>query len=833
MPANPTREEKANVDLASCLKPLLGDAFQVDAETSGRADRKLPDIVITYKRSGLQIVLEAKYDDFDEAVKAAQKRWHELSPPPSVVGAVSYSPSFKKNGFESAVRNGDSIDFALSGEQYQDMHALKRRGEIYDLAHALRRPYAVLSRDDDAVEKAVDNIKGALAVFVGGVKNNHGQAMELAKILQASFNGEKEKEVLEQSAKMAGLILFGAVLFQLALSKEDARVSAPNVVLEEEGVTGLDAHWDYILNEINYAAIFRIARQICAQNIPVDLVKQLVGVAHEVEHLAHDGVDLMGRIYHRLLADAKTLGAFYTTIPAATMMAGLVLNTDDWTDTDWSDAESVGKFRIADPACGSGTLLTAAAWQLLDNFSRAHFRKHGGRIGGEKRDDPRAHLCRLLLEESIWGYDILETATHLTAATLGMISPQTNFKKARIYRAIIGETKLGTAAGSLEMLKRTKPIFRRDVQIESRDDSAQDGSRDESEPAESGEDDSVPPLHVCIMNPPFVRGTAGHESFAFLPKNEQKSVRRLVKNLGIEHNFVPDGQGPAFIALACLKRMETEFIQKGGRLAVILPATAAVGMGKAWKLMRKKIEDDFDLEALIVSREQGRVNFSEDTMLQECILIARKRNDGEKPQKTAMFVVLHKNPATIDVALATVQAILRAKQGDESLGDLRFEAASTLMHGEGYIGQYARLPWHGKKAWRGLSFANIHLAFAAETFSESGNLAPFVARGSVPLVPLQEIATVGSNRMHKYTKDPDVKKRYVRLSKTVTDYPGYYPGHHRGKPVFGKKTCRKFPNHRNATGCRCREKSSGRRVSLHRPGESCCVKVSAFPQCAA
>ncbi|MGR3984248.1 MAG: SAM-dependent methyltransferase, partial [Gammaproteobacteria bacterium] len=775
MPANnPTREEKANADLANCLKPLLGGAFLVEAETSGRADRKLPDIVITYERGGLQIVLEAKNHDFDGAVKAAQNRWHELTPPPDMVGAVSYAPSFKED-FESAVRNGDSVDFALSGERHQDMHALKRSGEIYDLAHALRRPYAALSRDDDAVENAVNGIKGALAVFVGGVQGNHGLLLELARILQASFNGEKEEDVLKQTAKVAGLILFSAALFQFALSKKDRRVRAPNVVLEEEGIAGLDAHWLDIL-KINYAAIFRIARQILAQPISKQSVALLIDAARNAEHIAHDGVDLMGRIYHQLLADAKTLGAFYTTIPAATMMAGLALHADDWSGTDWADAASVGKFRIADPACGSGTLLAAASWQLLDNFSRAHFRKHGGRFGGEERADPRAELCRLLLEECIWGYDILETAAHLTAATLGMISPQTDFRKTHIYRTIIGESDLGTAAGSLEMLEGAKPIFQRGMQIESGEETEQ-----------------IPPLHVCIMNPPFVRGTAGNEAFAFLPPEEQERVRARMRELGGRHRFVTDkGQGAGFMALACLKRAESAFIREGGKLAAILPATAALGMGKAWAGVRAKIEADFDLETLIVSREEGRANFSEDTMLQECILIARKRKNGEKPSESAMFVVLHKNPASIDAALAALRAISRARKSGSVYGDLRYAEAAKgktpkMLADAGYIGQYARLPWHGRGAWRGISFAHMRLAFAAESFSHSGELRPY-AKGRIPLCKLGGIAVLGGSTLHLKINHENFKR--LGIAPHQTAYAGYYPAYHKQKTGIAHKDAR-------------------------------------------
>jgi len=756
------REESANVKLAESLKPLVGRAFTVTAEVSGRADRKLPDIEIQYGK--LHIVLEAKYDDFDAAVEAAQNRWHEMQPRPDMVGAVSYAPLYRTD-FEGAIRAAAPVEFALCGGPHQDLHAARRSGEIYDLAQALRRPYSVLSRDDDRIENAVNRIKGALAFFVDYVDAHPGMAEELAELLQAGRNGGDRRDAFSQSARMGGLIVFGAALFQIALAKQTSKVKAPEKVIKE-GVRHLEKHWRYIVAEINYHAIFRLAADILALDVSGKVVSDLIDVARDVEDIAHDGIDLMGRIYHQLLADAKTLGAFYTTIPAATMMAGLALHADDWRGVNWASAKSVGKLRIADPACGSGTLLAAAAWQLLDNFSRAHFRRHGGRIGGEQRADPRARLCRLLLEDSIWGYDILETAAHLTAATLGLISPQTDFKKTHIYRTIIGETALGTATGSLEMLEGTMPIFRREEHIE------------------SGDTEAIPPLDLCIMNPPFVRGTAGNELFGFLPEKEKRSVRKRMRDLGKSHGFSNDkGQGAGFMALACLKRAESSFIRDGGRLAAILPATAVVGSGKTWTQVRAKIEADFDLETVIVSRETGRANFSEDTVLQECILIARKRKAREKPRDTALFVVLHKNPATVNAALATVQAIRRAQKGKQTYGDLRFVEsargkAPKIVHDAGYIGQYARLPWRGKSAWHGVSFAHMRLAFAAESFAQSGELRPY-SSGRVTLRKLGDLATLGGNTLHLKLNHPDFKRLSIAPHKTF--YAGYYPSYHKQK----------------------------------------------------
>jgi len=288
------------------------------------------------------------------------------------------------------------------------------------------------------------------------------------------------------------------------------------------------------------------------------------------------------------------------------------------------------------------------------------------------------------------------------------------------------------------------------------------------------------------MNPPFVRGTLGNELFGFLPEREKREVRKRVRDLGKAHGFSNDkGQGAGFMALACLKRAESSFIREGGKLATILPATAVIGSGRTWTQVRAKIEADFDLETVIVSRERGRVNFSEDTMLQECILIARKRKAGEAPRNTAMFVVLHKNPATVNAALATVQAIRRAQKSGQDYGDLRFVEsepgkAPKIVRDAGYIGQYARLPWRGRGAWHGVSFAHMRLAFAAEAFAHTGALSPYTTGGGrVALRKLGDIATLGGNTLHLKLNHRDFKRLGIAPHKTF--YAGYYPSYHKQK----------------------------------------------------
>ena len=321
-----SREERANVIVAQALAKLL--RTKVEAEVKKRADGRLLDIYIP----DLNAVLEAKYDDFDAACRAAQDRWEEMNPPPEIVGALSYDLSFEKDA-EDAVYGDGRIEFALSGNPDESLSKFKRTGAVYDLAQSLRRPAAILRPNEDEIDKEIKNIEGAMTLFYTDVKNKKGLLAKFAEILKANFANADEEKILEQSARVAGLILFGALLFQFALSQKNPDVNSPDKL----GLSDFVDEWGRIRREINYAAIFDVAEKLLRAGVPPKSLKCLRRAARKAQDLAEDGTDLMGRIYHRLLADAKPLGAFYTSIPAATMIAGLALPPPDWKNTDWAN----------------------------------------------------------------------------------------------------------------------------------------------------------------------------------------------------------------------------------------------------------------------------------------------------------------------------------------------------------------------------------------------------------------------------------------------------------------------------------------------------------------
>ena len=123
--------------------------------------------------------------------------------------------------------------------------------------------------------------------------------------------------------------------------------------------------------------------------------------------------DLAGHIYHRLLAESKYLGAYYTSIPTATLLLKLALPLGGL-GNKWSDIEYVRGFRLADLACGTGTLLMASADAIVNNHVRGCMAG-----GGSPQLDA---LNDVMIKNTIHGYDVLSSALHLTASTLTLRS---------------------------------------------------------------------------------------------------------------------------------------------------------------------------------------------------------------------------------------------------------------------------------------------------------------------------------------------------------------------------------------------------------------------------
>ena len=193
--------------------------------------------------------------------------------------------------------------------------------------------------------------------------------------------------------------------------------------------------------EINYWPIFAIARSILRQLPAGDAAAILSGLRLTAETVDASGVDnshdLTGRVFQRLIADRKYLATFYTLPASAALLARLAVARMQ--GVDWSDPEAIGGLRIADFACGTGALLSAVYGQIAARHERT---------GGSPAD-----LHRVMMEEVLYGCDVMPSAIHITGSTLMGAEPSVGFQHSRLYPLPYGRQEDGEVKiGSLEML---------------------------------------------------------------------------------------------------------------------------------------------------------------------------------------------------------------------------------------------------------------------------------------------------------------------------------------------------------------------------------------------
>ena len=328
------------------------------------------------------------------------------------------------------------------------------------------------------------------------------------------------------------------------------------------------AAWTDIL-KINYWAIFAVAKDILAHVPAAEAARILWRLRDTAQAVRSMGVenshDLTGRIFQRLIADRKYLATFYTLPASAALLARLAVAKLQ--GVDWSDAEAIGKLRIADFACGTGALLSAVYEQIAAKHERA---------GG----DPAA-LHRAMMEDVLYGCDVMPSAIHITGSTLSGVEPAAAFGSSRLYTMPYGRQPDGTVKiGSLELLQRS------DVQtlFNTSDPALRTGSAGEETSAQITVDIPDVSFDLTIMNPPFTSNTkhydardgvlnAAFAAFDSSDDDQAEMAKRIEESL--QEHLLPwhtPGLASAFASLAAKKMSSNRRCR-----ALVLPFTAING----------------------------------------------------------------------------------------------------------------------------------------------------------------------------------------------------------------------------------------------------------------
>ena len=451
------------------------------------------------------------------------------------------------------------------------------------------------------------------------------------------------------------------------------------IILDE-----LRAEWEKIL-KVNYRAIFGSALKALHPRIPDEIgstvLTELSILAARITALRlGNRVDFAGELFPELLSDRAETAAHYTLPETAELLSQLAvarMNVDDW-----QSAEAVSSLKLADFACGTGSLLRAAY---------GHIRHHHDAAGGTGEN-----LHRRMMEESIVGLDINTLAAHMTAAGLSTAEMATEYYNANIAAVAV----LGGQTGSLELLEKEEIT---DVTGQSAQTAAdtQEAPTYIAVPHESRD--------LIIQNPPYSRARGKRKVFDIAgikeperrrSENRLKSIRSALDRNGNRIAHGQAGLGADFSALADRK------LKKDAVFATVLPLTAA--HAESWQGFRKALETDYrDLTAIAFTSHEDSM-MSADTNMNEMLVIGVKRAASKPDNEQSGVLCINLTSAPESVAEAYWYAKLINKIGQPQQG-------SDVIYSMGkQIGSWivANPPISGFP-WFTVGMQNHHLARSA------------------------------------------------------------------------------------------------------------------------
>ena len=667
----------------------------VAADFEQRRGRKRMDVVAEVE--GLRVALEAEtgYRRKAQAIKDADARLRQRLA--TVVFAVCYPEDTTEDNLAEATLTWTvRVKAGAPSAEWST-------GDVTQLAQAVQQAPRSLSGADLAAELLSTGLDAVAQRLSTPVRRALAQALDLPA---TKPQGKDDRNGYFVAAKRGLLVVATAMLFHHRVQNYlptqrpegyDGEWPPAGATVCAEQTAPINAYreaWRGIL-AVDYRPVFETGRAALAA-LPADpdtgqavasLAEVVARVSERVSGLRHD---LLGRIFHRVLDTARYDGSFYTSTAAAVLLATLALREQD---LDWSDPNAVAALRICDPACGTGTLLMAAAERIRDLRNAA----------GPADPKDEELLGLLLVEDVLWGYDVNLTATHMAASTLGMLSPATRFSRMNIHRALLGVFDGDPYLGSLDFLAGqvrlaawpsvTQPV---------------EGSQETEEPP--------PPMDLVIMNPPFTRDSLRHDQFS---RADERAIKQREKEIleGQPHRAAArlHSSGGAFTVLA-----EKMLTGDNGTLALVLPSVVPTAPGNLE--LRKYLAQRFHIDTIVSSHDPARIFFSENTSIGEILLTCRRWNENA-PKPPTRVVNLARNPVTPLEALDTVVRIERGKKANGQVSrDFTVQQVDSRRIERG--------------DWFAVNFLSPFLVTAFHTISESDP-------GSVPMVPFSQLADIG------------------------------------------------------------------------------------------
>ena len=438
-------------------------------------------------------------------------------------------------------------------------------GSVADIATAIRVRAAPISKIDAAADLLEKRIETAAQQLEAAIQERPSIGAEIEAILFQKAG--------EQTSRMAMLIVTNAFVFQsvLAGKPEMERVMSLKRMLSDDAkrlrYEQVIAGWNIIL-KVNYRPIFHVAKRIieaiATDDALVDrILATLCDTAKElVDQRLTQVHELAGTVFQRLIVDRKYVKANYTRLESVALLSALVLPKTQ---------ENVSKLKVADFACGTGSLLNGAYQRILE------LHEHAGGKGS------RIHTR--MIEKNLVGCDVMPNASHLTASLLTSIYPDLKIGNTRIHTMPYGRQEDGSyALGALDLFDVPQgtlppPLMSTAVQ--------QVGGADDTT-VMTQQEFRHNEFDIVVLNPPFTRpdsdASSGTPKAVFKGSGRDKEEEQNMRKARRQKDWrVGDGNAglPSdFVDLA------DKMLKENGksRMGLILPVTCL--MSPHWQKVR-------------------------------------------------------------------------------------------------------------------------------------------------------------------------------------------------------------------------------------------------------
>ena len=484
-----------------------------------------------------------------------------------------------------------------------------------------------------------------VAPTAAGLRAEHGVKDLLEHFLGIESGDSASDAKSADGCTIAILLMLNALILHGRLEKTSGQVARligentlRQIAAAEDPCDVLAETWMSVL-EYDYRPVFQPARNVVRhlgksehRTAAWRAIRRLAAWADEnAEHYATMGMEYAGELFSRVMGHQAADGAYFTRPEAARLLAELAL--DQMEVTNWNDPAGWIKLKVADLACGSGTLLHAWIEGVKD------------RMRAQGADQERcAAWHKKAVEELTTGLDINPVSLQLAAGRFTLGNLDVDYRKIALYRLEHGRVGADVRLGALELLGDDEIIGQ-----------APDSFRwDDDDVVHPDVKSALTGTRAVLINPPFSDNMKRNRNVDAETKRDMQRREMRVR----DRVAASDPRAGEVIDTNSISTFFTPLIDRvlggeDGVLAKVLPMTACTATSGLEE--RRFLASRFWIKYVVMCHDPRNINLSQETNINECLLIGTRRGAGEG--KPTVFVNLSRYPLNTDDARAMAAAL--------------------------------------------------------------------------------------------------------------------------------------------------------------------------------